>query len=241
MLHCDLIGFGLFLGYFVVAGLPPILLKVYLDTPFEITRKMYHLVITGAIWPLSTLFSTWYVAVLAAIAFLAVVYPILLWMENSAFYKRIAVERQEGEFKKSFVIVQLSIVTLLSVFWGLLGIDWRYVAVAAVMAWGFGDAAAALVGKAFGRHKILHPWTGGKKTIEGTLAMYIVAGLAILFTLLVYAGQPWYVSLAVAAAVAPVCSAVELFTPRGMDTLTVPLAAAFAILPLMILFSRLGV
>jgi dolichol kinase len=109
------------------------------------------------------------------------------------------------------------------------------------MAWGFGDAAAALVGKAFGRYEIVHPRIEGTKTVEGTLAMFIVAELSIFFTLVIYAGQPGHVSLTVALLVAPVCSVVELFSPRGMDTLTVPLSAAFAILPLMSLFSSLGV
>jgi hypothetical protein len=71
--------------------------------------------------------------------------------------------------------------------------------------------------------------------------MYVVAGLAIFLTLLIYAGQTWYVSLTVALLVAPVCSTVELFSWHGMDTITVPLAAAFAILPLMSLFSFVGV
>ena len=109
------------------------------------------------------------------------------------------------------------------------------------MAWGFGDAAAALVGKAFGRRPILHPRIEGKKTVEGTVAMFVVAGLTIFLTLLIYAGQSCRVSLGVALLVAPVSAAVELFSPRGMDTLTVPLSTAFAILPLMSILALLGV
>ena len=240
MLHNDLIGFGLFIGYFIIAGLPPLLLKAYHKTPFEITRKMYHLVIVLSIFPLLKLFSSWYAAVLAAFTFLLMVYPVLAWLENSSLYKRIAVERQDGEFRKSFIIVQLLLVILIFIFWGLLGIDWQYVAVVAVMAWGFGDAAAALVGKAFGHRRIQYPGIEGAKTYEGTFAMFVVAGLAIFFTLLVYAGQSWQVSLAVAALVAPVSATVELFSQRGMDTLTVPLSVAFLVLPLMALFSFLG-
>ncbi|MBN2005561.1 MAG: phosphatidate cytidylyltransferase [Anaerolineae bacterium] len=241
MVHNDLIGFGLFMGYFAVAGLPLILLKAYHHKmPFEVMRKLYHFLIVLSIFPLLKLFSTWYAAVLASLMFTLIVYPILALVEHSALYKRIAVEREDGEFRKSFIIVQLSLVTLITVFWGLLGIDWQYVAVVAVMAWGFGDAAAALVGKAFGRYRISHPRIAGKKTVEGTLAMFVVAGLSIFLTLLIYAGRPWHVSLAVAALVAPVCTVVELFSPGGMDTITVPLSAAFAILPLMSFFSFWG-
>jgi phytol kinase len=240
MLHHDLVGFGLFLGYFAVAGLPPILLQVCGKTPFEVTRKMYHLVITLSIFPLLKLFSTWYVADLAAAAFVLLVYPLLALGERSLLYERVCVERHGGEFKTSLIIVELSLATLIAVSWGLLGIDGQYVAVVAVMAWGFGDAAAALVGKAFGRHPIRHPRIAGTKTVEGTAAMLVVAGLAIFLTLLAYAGRSWTVSLIVALLVAPVCAAVELFSPRGLDTLTVPLSAALTILPLISLLPFLG-
>jgi phytol kinase len=240
-LRNDIVGFGLLIGYLIVAGLLPLLLvRKYLKLPFEVTRKMLHLMITLSIFPLVHLFSSWYAAVLATVALVLLIYPVLALAERARWYKRIAVEREGGEFKRSLVIHQLSMATLLSVFWGVLGLDWQYVAVVAVMAWGFGDAAAALVGKAFGRRRIRHPRIEGAKTVEGTLSMAVVAGVAIFVTLLTYAGRPWTVSLAVALLVAPICSAVELFTPRGLDTITVPLSAAFAILPLMALFTSLG-
>ncbi|MFL7894207.1 MAG: hypothetical protein AB8I56_19275 [Anaerolineales bacterium] len=79
------------------------------------------------------------------------------------------------------------------------------------------------------------------KTYEGTLAMFVVAGLTIFFTLLVYAGQSWQASLAVAAILAPVSATVELFSNRGIDTLTVPLSVAFLVLPLISVLSILGI
>ncbi len=241
MLNNDLIGFGLYLAYFVFAGLPPILLKMYFKIPFEVTRKMFHLLITLSIFPLLHFFSTWYMAVIAVIGFALVLYPLLALVENSSLYKRIAVERQDGEFKRSLVIVQLSIALLISIFWGLLGIEWQYIAAVAVLAWGFGDAAAALVGKSFGKHQIQHPRIEGAKTYEGTLAMYVVAGLIIFLTLFAYADHSWQASFAVAAFAAPVSATVELFSRRGMDTLTVPISAAVVTLILVMLLSFLGV
>ena len=240
MLHNDLVGLGLFLAYFVAAGLLAVLVKSNLKIPTELFRKMLHIVITLSILPLLKLFSTWYMAVLADLLLVVIMYPVLSLVENTAFYQRFAPERSAGEFKKSLIIIQLSFAILIAVFWGLLGIDYHYIAVVAVMAWGFGDAAAALVGKAFGRRQIIHRWIEGAKTVEGTLAMYIVAGMAICLTLLIYAGQSWPVSIAVAALVAPVCAIIELLSSRGMDTLTVPLTTAFTILSLLSLFSFLG-
>jgi phytol kinase len=241
MLINDLIGVGLYLGFIIGLGLPLILLKAYFNLPFELTRKLYHMVVTLSIFPLVQIFDTWYMAVLAAFSLVLIAYPALALLENTSFYKRVAVERSGGEFKRSLIVAQGSISLLLFVFWGLLGQEWQYVAVAAVMAWGLGDAAAALVGRAFGRHRIRHPWIEGTKTMEGTQAMFVTAGLAIFFTLLIYAGQPWLLSLAIALLVAPVCAIVELFSNRGMDTLTVPITAGLAVLSLITLFSYFGV
>jgi phytol kinase len=217
------------------------LFKARCKLPFEVTRKLYHLVITLSIFPLVTVFRTWYAAVLAVFLFALVVYPILKQLERSGFYRRVAVERAGGEFKSSLIIAQASMALLLFLFWGLLGSDWKFIAAVAVMAWGFGDAAAALVGKAFGRRRIHHPRVGGAKTFEGTLAMYVTAGLAVFFTLLLYAGQPWLASLAVALLVAPVSAVVELFSKRGLDTLTVPVSTGLAVLTWLQLFAVLGV
>lgn len=240
MPQSDLLGLGLYLGYFIATGLPAVLLKVFFNVPFELIRKIYHLVMTLSIFPLVTLFSTWHAAVLAIVLFVIIVYPILTWVEHAALYRRIAVERKDGEFKSSLMIVQGSMTLLLLVFWGLLGAEWKYISVVAVMAWGFGDAAAALVGKAIGRRRVRHPRISGTKTYEGTLAMYITAGLAMFFTLLIYASQPWHLSLLVALLVAPVCAIVELFTNRGMDTLTVPISTGLAVLSWMLVFSFWG-
>lgn len=237
----DLTALGLYLGCILAAGLPAVLLKARFNLPFELTRKLYHLVITLSIFPLVKFFSAWYTAVLAAVLFAVLVYPLLLLVERSPLYRRIAVERAGGEFKSSLLVVQASLALLLLIFWGLLGAEWKYVAVVAVMAWGLGDAAAALVGKNFGRRRIRHPRIEGTKTVEGTRAMFLTSALAIFLTLLLYAGQPWTLSAAVALLVAPVCALVELFSRRGLDTLTVPVSAGLAVLTLMALFSSLGV
>jgi phytol kinase len=241
MLYQDLMNIGLYIGYIIAIGLPLVLICIYFHASFEVLRKMYHFVIMLSIFPLLKLFSTWYMAVLAAFVFVLIAYPILTLIENSSFYKRIGVERQRGEFKRSLIVVQVSFSLLIFVFWGMLGVEWQYVAVVGVMAWGFGDAAAALIGKKFGRRRFYHPYIEGAKTMEGTQAMFVVAGLAIFFTLMLYAGHPWPVSLASALLVAPICAIVELFSHRGMDTLTVPISTGLAVLSLMSLFSILGV
>jgi phytol kinase len=240
MLHNDLIALGLYFGFILAIGLLIILIKVFFNMPFEVTRKLYHLMITLSIFPLVKFFSAWYMAVLAAFLLALLAYPALALVDHSSLYRRFAVERDGGEFKQSLIIVQGTFALLIFIFWGLHGETWKYIPIVAVMAWGLGDAAAALVGKAIGRRKIRHPRIDGKKTYEGTLAMFVIAFLAVFFTLLLEAGHPWHVSLATALLVAPVCATVELFSNHGMDTLTVPISTGFAVLSLILLFSMLG-
>ncbi len=86
---------------------------------------------------------------------------------------------------------------------------------AAIGALAFGDAAAALVGKAFGRTKIF----GGQKSLEGSLACF-AAAFAVAIGVGVRPGA------ALAAALA--ASAVELLPTTGFfnDNLWMPVAAA---------------
>lgn len=242
MTNSDILGAGLLLVYYLGACfLLPTLLKLWKRIPSELVRKLQHVAYSMSIFPLLHLFSEWYVAIAAAFLLVAVAYPALLLMERFSWYGRVFVDRDRGgELRKQLLYVQLSFALLIFVFWGLLGIRWHYITAVAVMGWGFGDAAAALVGKAWGRRHILFPLVESAKTCEGTLAMTVVAGVAFFLTMWLYAGQPWHVSLVVALVAAPFAGFVELFSRRGLDTLTVPFSTACLILPIVVLFSYLG-
>ncbi len=242
MIWSDVVGAGLLLAYYIGAvALLPILLILWDVVPRELVRKLQHIAYSLSIFPLLHLFSEWYVAIAAAFLLVLVAYPALLLFEQFTWYRRVFVDRdRRGELRRQLLYVQLSFALLILVFWGLLGIRWHYITAVAVMGWGFGDAAAALVGKAWGRRHIFLPLVESAKTCEGTLAMTVAAGVAFFLTMWLYAGQSWYVSLVVAVVVAPFAGTVELFSRKGLDTLTVPFSAACLILPIVALFSFLG-
>ena len=239
----DLLGAGILLAYYLIfCALLPTLLRVWTGAPKESIRKLQHVAYSLSIFLLLHLFSTWYMAVAAAALLVLLAYPVLLLIEKTPRYRKLFVDRSSrgGELRKQLIYVQLSFAILIFIYWGLLGTRWHYIAAVSVMAWGFGDAAAALVGKAFGRRRVLHRLIEGSKTYEGMGAMMLAAGLAVFFTLLLYAGKPWYISLPVSFMAASVCGVIELFSRKGMDTLTVPFSAAAIIFPFMYLFSLLG-
>ncbi|MFU8773044.1 MAG: diacylglycerol/polyprenol kinase family protein [Anaerolineales bacterium] len=243
MILGDLIAAGILLAYYLVfCFIIPTLLKAWGKFPNELVRKFQHIAFSLSIFLLLDMFSTWYAAILGASLLIVVAYPALMLMERTAFYKRYLVDRtaQGGEMRRQMIYIYLTFALLIFLYWGVLGTRWYYITAVAVMAWGFGDAAAALVGKAFGRRRIVHSLIEKTKTIEGTTAMVSAAAVALFFTMLCYAGKPWYTSLAVSLVASPAVGAVELFSRKGSDTFTVPLTAAAIIMPLVYLISKLG-
>jgi len=90
LIRNDLPGLGLYFGYLVATGLPAILLKLYFKIPFEVIRKMYHMVIVLSIFPLVLFFKSWCSAVFAALLLMLIIYPLLVFAERFSLYKRIA-------------------------------------------------------------------------------------------------------------------------------------------------------
>lgn len=221
---------GLFLFglYFIVAAAILIAIRVFVNPPGELFRKMLHMVFVFSILVLFYLFQTWFLATAAAIAFAIVVYPAICLVERYPKVMSLLVQRQNGELKLSLTFAFLMMAALITVFWGILGEEWKFIIVTAFMAWGFGDAAAALMGKTLGKHHFKLPFVDNRKTIEGSLAMYVVSAVATFITLSLYISLPWYWCLVTALVVSPIASFVELVSKPGMDTVTVPFSVAGA-------------
>ena len=229
-----LTGTAILLAYYLTAVFAlPLAIGTFTPLPLEVVRKAQHVAYALSMFLLLALFEHWYVAVAAAAALPLVAYPVLALWERHPSYRRLLTDRSAGggELRRQMMYVQLSFAILIAVFWGGLGPDWRPLVAAAAMIWGFGDAAAALVGKLIGRHRVSHRAIEGAKTYEGTAAMIAAGAAATFLTLLLYGGALWWVSFCAAALVAPLAGAVELFSRRGIDTLTVPLASAAALVP----------
>ncbi len=241
MLREFLAGLGLFLGYYIIAASSLLIIRASFKPPKELFRKLLHVACFMSVLVLLYAFDTWYLAMLTAIVFALILYPVITYIERFPKIMEMLIQRKNGEIKSSLIIVFFMMAILISIFWGWLGEEWKYIVIVSVMAWGFGDAAAALVGKAFGRNPIKHRLVEGTKTKEGTIAMYLVSAVVILVSLLVYSSLPWYLCLIGALLVAPISAVAELISHRGLDTITVPFATAIPIFSLIILFSFMGV
>ena len=227
-------GFVSILIYFVICASSAFVLRLTVKMPDEVFRKILHAILLGslAVWVVA--FPNWWMTAVSAVVFAVLVYPMLWAAERWKGYSRMVTERKSGELKSSLLIVFFMFAAVVSVCWGFLGDKW--LALASIYAWGFGDAAAALIGKRFGKHKIGGKKINGRKSWEGTAAMFAVSFVSVFVILMLRGGMPWYVCAVIAPATALVSATVELFTLNGIDTITCPMAAMAVLLPLVYLF-----
>ncbi len=161
--------------------------------------------------------------------FLILVIVALRFFEKFSFYKKLFVEKAKHEVIISFITLFSLMALMLAIFWGGLGAEQKYIVIAAIMAWGPGDAVAAIVGKNFGKHKLQGKMIEGIKSVEGSVGMAITTFVCVFPILLLMSHHPWYISLAFSIVIAPIASLTELFTKKGWDTITVPIVSALVL------------
>jgi phytol kinase len=82
---------------------------------------------------------------------------------------------------------------------------------------GYGDGLAAVIGKRFGKTFLIKG-----KSVEGSLVMFIATAFVTAFVLITYAPAIAYPAILVL--ILPfIATAIEMFTPKGLDNLTIPL------------------
>ncbi len=229
-----LLGLGTVCLYYVVLAAVAISLRFLVKIPDELFRKLLHFILIGSFPVYLFAIDTWWISALSALVFALAVFPILLCLERLKTYSKFVTERKKGELKTSLLIVFFMFAVVISVSVGWLG-D-KYIALAAVLAWGIGDAFAALIGKRFGKRKIKLKYTDGKKSYEGTLAMIICAFVSVLTVLLCRGGISPIGCIVTALVTALTAAAVELYSKNGLDTIFCPLSSMGVLIPLVYLF-----
>ena len=188
--------------------------------PSFIFRKLLHIVAFSGISLMILMAGSWEAAAITSGSLALVIYPILMMVENKPWFDKLFVQKSPGEIKKSMLLLFIMFTAVIAAAWGIFGQP--LLAAAAILMWGTGDAAAALVGIPFGRHKVHCRFTDGKKSWEGSIAMLAVsfsAGLAVMI-LSKNAGIPGALLSAGIGSLAG--TGAELFSPSEYDTVTVP-------------------
>ncbi len=186
----------------------------------EVFRKTLHIIVLAftAFW--FYMYDEWWRSVHVIAVVLVVIYPILKFLSRYKILSRIFNARKAGEFSDSFAALMIMYIMVASVCWGIFGE--RLLGIAAIYAWGPGDAAAALIGMKFGKHKIGRE---KKKSFEGSLAMFIFSFFSVLTVLFIYGKYGILATIIVALIVAIVSTITELVVENGYDTFYCPISA----------------
>lgn len=227
-------GFGVMSIYFIIAASAALLSRAFIKIPDEIFRKLLHFILLGSVFVFVYGFETWWISALAAIIFEVIVFPILMVVEHIKNFSEFTTERKKGELKMSLLLVFTMFAFVISVCWGLL--HDKILVIASILAWGVGDAFAALIGKKYGKHKIKDKFTDGKKSYEGTFAMFITSFVSVLVVMIFHGGIKPIGYFVIPLVTAAVSALSELYSKNGNDTVICPISAMVVVNALTVLF-----
>ena len=179
----------------------------------ESTRKIIHVGIGMWIVPTFLLFEHQLWAVLPAATFVLV---------NASSWQFGWIRSMEGERRNIGVILYpLSTALALGLFWTA---PWPVVGSAAILVMCWGDAAAAIVGRRWGKtHYVV---LDHQRSLEGSAAMFCASTVAVLVSFYAF-GAPVDSGVVVAALITALAATlVEAVCPWGLDNLLVPVTVA---------------
>ena len=228
-----LCGAGTTVLYIIVAVGIMLLVRKCFPIPDELFRKALHFILLGAYIPLVFTFEAWWMAAIFAASLIVILFPALSIAGKIPMFSAFVNERKKGEFKSSMFLAVGMMVFSVSVCWGLFA-D-RYLVLASIYAWGIGDGLAALVGKRFGKHKITWKLADGKKSVEGSAAMFLCSLVSVFTVLMVRGGIGVPMCFVIALLTALVCTVAELCAKDGWDTVICPVSAMAVIIPMVTL------
>ena len=176
----------------------------------EGSRKFVHIGVSNWILFL-LLFEQVLFAVIAPVAFILLNY--LSYRKN--IFK--AMERVgKGNLGTVYFPIALLLVVLFTFFVGENKV-FAPAAIAGILVLGYGDGLAAIIGKHFGKTRLING-----KSLEGSLTMFVVS-LIVLF-MVTLLGQPSLMntSIVLIPFIALLITLTELITPYGLDNLSIP-------------------
>jgi dolichol kinase len=198
----------------------------------EVFRKTLHMLAFAALIVWLYALDDWRQSVMIASCSIVVIFPCLILLSKIPGISEAVVARRKGEFAYSFFAYAMAYIVTATVLWGLFGK--RELVVACFFAWAPGDAAAALIGKLCGKHKI---GISRKKSLEGSGAMAFFSFAGVLGVLMYFHVYSSFMAFVISFVTA-VCTAVaELLDERGLDTFLCP-ATAMVVLSLFELILR---
>ena len=206
---------GSFALVFIVLGVAGLLLRTGLVSP-GISRKVVHIGV-----------SNWWLFAMAAIDALwaAAIGPVVFILFNSFSYARSLIPAMDiGAPKENLGTIYFPISLLTAVLLCYGGLFPLHAGAVGILVMGYGDGGAALFGTRFGRRSLRIFGFQHTKTLAGSAAMLLISSSVT--AAVAFFAQPemrFPALLLIAVLTGLFAAGVELFTPRGIDNLTVPI------------------
>lgn len=178
----------------------------------ENTRKLVHIVVSNWWFIAMAFFDTGWTAAIVPLMFIVVNYV--------SYKKQIFTSIERGEGAGDLGTVYYAIALFVLAFWTF-SIGRPEIGGIGILTMGYADGFAAVVGKKYGKTKLIYG-----KTIEGTLTNIVMAfSVSMFFNI----GFGMGLTLSSIALITIVATFLELFTPLGFDNLSVPIGVSLLV------------
>lgn len=191
-------------------------LRIAGNYSLDFTRKFVHIAV--GMWAVGTV-------LLFQNRWMAVIPPAFFIILNYVSYRQGAFKAIESKDKSNLgtVYFPLSFSIVILLLW-----DYPNLLVATLMPLTWGDAMAAILGKAYGHIK--YTTSGHTRSVEGSVSMFLFSLISTFLALWLLppmmAGWP---SFGVAITISLVATFVEALSPWGLDNLTIPAASGLVL------------
>lgn len=191
--------------------------------PTNYTRSITH-VISGFVGLFFVEFTHWNIVMVVALGFAVMAWTLEITRHNSKKWNDILMWIL-GPIAHPHERHRVNSATWYATALGILAFTESPAACAAgVMALGLGDPAAALIGRRWGKTKIIH-----NRSLEGATAFVVVAATAVFAAFLVFHPEIPLTTKLIAAAVAALVGAItELYSGKIDDNFSIPLFTGLA-------------
>lgn len=213
---------GLFLSFgyvFALMGIGSLVLKLGWVSG-NVARKIIHISV-GHWWLLAMVwFQSLWIAIIGPITFIAINYLV------AVFHLVPAMEAKQNNWGTVYYPISLLVLVILS--WG--GIIEPWIGGVGILVLSWGDGMASVIGEAYGTKSWSFQLFGNRKSLIGFFAM-VLASFAVVFIMFSrFSGLPvsWIMVLS-SLSIALVAGLVELFTPFGLDNISVPLVTSLLV------------
>jgi len=179
----------------------------------ETSRKFAHILLSHWILLALAVYQSPWIAAIAPASFILI---------NYLTYRKLIYSPLERDDNETPGTVWYAVSLCILCFVGF-ALEMPWIAACGMLAMGYGDGFGALVGKRWGKH----PFPHAPKSLEGMATVALFSALAVGAVAFFYAPEltlPFIVQMALACAVP--AAAIELYSPRGFDNVTLPLGVS---------------